>query len=118
MRLPRTLLFSVLVFSTGFAGGSVLMCTAERCWLHKATHAVATQWRSPDTQDFVRDLRLSPEQARELDGVLAETTHEYADLHVFAHQIRENGLTQIRAMLSPEQRIKLDRLLQEGGKSQ
>ncbi len=111
----RALVYVLVVFFCGAIAGALVMNVAEHYWLHPRPAAAAENWgdigeRRSAIELFKQQLNLTPDQTKQLEGILDETMIQYEDLHTFTHHIRDNGLLQIRAMLNEDQRKKFDEL--------
>jgi len=112
----RALLYVLLVFLSGVVAGALSMNMAEHYWLHpRQASASAENWgdsseRRGAIELFKKQLNLTPDQIKQLEVILDETMTQYEDLHSFTHHIRDNGLTEIRAMLDDTQKKQFDEL--------
>lgn len=63
-------------------------------------------------ESMKRDLNLSEQQATEIRAILEQTRNEYralrAEVRPRYDQVRQNGRTRIRALLTPEQQQRFD----------
>lgn len=66
---------------------------------------------------FTHDLNLDPEQQKEIEAIFNDTRAKYAALHERLdpeyEQVRQQGRDKIRAILTPEQKPKLEELLRQ-----
>lgn len=104
------------VFLLGAALGGVLGYVFAHHSVSAANQPLSEpERRARRVEQLTRDLSLTPEQAKQLDAILllrhtqARTLHEQADAQV--EQVRQMGRNDIRAILSPEQKPKLEEFL-------
>jgi Spy/CpxP family protein refolding chaperone len=116
----KALALIALVFVLGVALGAVGHSLADRRVLGARTQPPAPflQPRPNPPRAVARlttELKLTPEQQKQIGDILADTQHRYDAIHdqmnpQFA-QIREQGHDQIRQILTPEQRPKFEDFL-------
>lgn len=105
----------ILVFVLGIALGAVGHSVADRRVLGARTPSPFLQPRPNPPRAVARlttELKLTPEQQKEIGDILADMQHRYDVVHdqmnpQFA-EIREQGRNQIRQVLTPEQRPKFE----------
>jgi Spy/CpxP family protein refolding chaperone len=104
------------VFLLGAALGGVLGYVFAHHSVSAANQPLSEpERRARRVEQLTRDLSLTPEQAKQLDAILllrhtqARALHEQADAQV--EQVRQMGRNDIRAILSPEQKPKLEEFL-------
>jgi Spy/CpxP family protein refolding chaperone len=104
------------VFLLGAALGGVLGYVFAHHSVSAANQPLSeTERRARRVEQLTRELSLTPEQAKQLDAILllrhtqARTLHEQVDAQV--EQVRQMGRNDIRAILSPEQKPKLEEFL-------
>jgi hypothetical protein len=69
------------------------------------------------TSPLLKDLALSPDQQKQIDGVLAQMQAQYGTIHEQwssqMDQTRKQGRDQIRAILTPDQASQFDDTLRK-----
>ncbi len=108
----RATIYIVLIFLCGGLTGVV----ATNAWIHWWPWSISARADSPHSTQhtvdkFTRELSLTPEQAKLLNNILDETHTKYRQLETEQEEIRMEGRTRIREMLTPEQRPKYEQLL-------
>jgi Spy/CpxP family protein refolding chaperone len=77
----------------------------------------AHQKMTSATSPALKDLGLSPDQQKQIDGVLAQLQTQYGTIHeqwsARMDQTRKQGRDQIRAILTPDQASKFDDTLRK-----
>jgi len=116
MKTFKAVLLLSLIFVAGFAGGVV----TTRVWTR---HVIATVAAHPEMlrlrieRELVWRLRLDPRQRREVHEILAESHERLRNLRQeFQPQltaVMQDTRRKIDAVLTPEQRDRLDRLAKE-----
>ena len=116
----KALALIALVFVLGVALGAVGHSVADRRVLGARTQAPAPflQPRPNPPRAVARltnELKLTPDQQKEIGEILADTQHRYDVVHDQMNpefeKIREEGHDQIRQVLTPEQRPKFEDFL-------
>lgn len=111
-RTGRQALLSVLVvFILGIAlGGIGTYLREERVW-------GAQLPRHGARQQFYRDASVTTDQQKQIDAIIDGTRSKYRDLYepldAQRASIREQGRDQIRAVLTPDQRVKFEQFIRQ-----
>ncbi len=112
----RNVLYLVLIFACGLLIGATIMDLAEHSWLHAIPRSeVDIRQHRRIAREMARRLDLSPQQQAAVDRILRHTVHAYLLIEKqvspqFA-AVRARGRRQIRAILTPAQRTKFDRMV-------
>ncbi len=104
----------LVVFVLGILLGALATYIAgERVWARGEGRG---KGRVRLQEQLTRELALSAEQQKQLATVLEETKKKYETLYepvrAQAEQVRQQGRENIRAILSAEQRVKFEEILQ------
>ena len=105
-----------LVFLLGAALGGVL----GYLFAHRPVSAANPPLSEPERRakrvaEFTKELSLTPQQAQQLDGILAhwhgetKAIHDQTDVQIEA--IRQKGRNEVRAILTSEQKPKFEEFL-------
>lgn len=110
----RAVVYLLLVFLLGFAGGGLAgYWGAKAGWFHRFG---AGGERGP-LKWLTRELDLTPEQQEQLEPILDKTGQEYFRLYEKVRpefkQVRQEAREKIRALLTPEQRVRFEELVRE-----
>ncbi|MDA2913708.1 hypothetical protein MYX77_07085 [Acidobacteriia bacterium AH_259_A11_L15] len=110
----RAVVYLLLVFLLGFAGGGLASYWAAKAgWFHRFG---AGGERGP-LKWLTRELDLTPEQQEQLKPILDKTGQEYFLLYEKVRpefeQVRQQTREKIRALLTPEQRARFEELVRE-----
>ncbi len=108
----------VLIFILGVATGGIghrfLESKGYFLW---HSHSGARPSRGEVVERFTKELGLSPQQAQQLNTILAEQEQKFRDLnHSFRSQadtLRQEGRNKIRAILNDDQKPKFDEMLRK-----
>lgn len=110
---PRVLLLLTMVFVAGFAGGVL----ATKLTVAPITRAGVPGWQEGGrvvTLDMLtKELKLSPEQASEVETVLDDFVLHYQNLQGQMDDWRLEGKKRITRVLTPEQQKKFESLMQQ-----
>lgn len=111
-RKAALLVFVVFVLGIALGGVGVYTVTARV----QAAHAQASAHTPANTMAmFTRDLNLTPEQQKQIQGIIGDTRARYAVLHdkfdPEYERVRQAGRERIRQILTAEQQPKLEDLL-------
>ena len=103
-----------LVFLCGAVSGMV----AARFVLPQVIAAkAASAWKDGGKEmaidRFKKELDLTPQQAEEIETVLDDYVMYYQMLQSQMDEVRATGKNRILQVLSPQQRVKFDRMLSE-----
>jgi Spy/CpxP family protein refolding chaperone len=110
-------LWIVLSLLVAFAAGVLGGIFAERIFFHPRQHVRAQRGPShpPDLEGMARDLGLSAEQKVEIKKIFEENEVRFKELRTDMHSrlsgIRSEIKNQIDAMLTPEQKQKLEAII-------
>lgn len=112
----RNVLYLVLIFACGLLIGATAMDLAEHTWLHKIPRSeVDIRQHRRIAREMARRLGLSAEQQTAVDRILRHTVHAYLLIEKQVSPqftaVRARGRQQIRAILTPEQRIQFDQMV-------
>ena len=111
---PRIVLLLSLVFLCGAVSGALVFRLA---YAPTSSPKVGSYWkeggREISLQRFKKELNLSPEQSAEIESVLDDFVMYYQMLQTQMEDVRGNGKQRIVQALSPEQRLKFERMLDE-----
>jgi hypothetical protein len=116
----KAAIWVVVVFLLGAAAGGVLgFGYAHRTVsaANQAAPAPEAERRARRVAELTQELGLSSEQAKQLDAILvrrhaeAKAIHEQADAQL--ENNRQTGRDEVRAILTPEQKPKLEAFLQK-----
>lgn len=114
----KAVLLVSLVFVLGIAlGGVGVYVVTSRV---QAARPQATLRNPANTMAiFTRDLNLTPDQQKQIQGIFSDTRAHYAELHDKFDpeymRVRQEGRERIRQSLTPEQRSKFEDLLRRIG---
>ncbi len=114
MGTRRAVVYLLLVFLLGFAGGGLAgYWGAKAGWFHRFGSGGE---RGP-LKWLTRELDLTPEQQEQLEPILDKTGQEYFRLYEKVRpefeQVRQQTREKIRALLTPEQRVRFEELVRE-----
>lgn len=112
-RNPRVLSILVLVFVCGALAGAVVTRYATTT----TPRGPAAYWTKGGKEiavaHFVKELDLTPQQAREIEMVLDDFTLYYETLQSQIDEVRANGKERIMRILNPEQQKRFERMLHD-----
>lgn len=110
----RAFVYLLVVFLLGLALGSLGTFWAWKSGQLRAWWGSRYSTRSP-VEWLNRELNLTAEQQKQLEGILDETAAGYRDIRERVgpeyEQVRRAGREKIRAILTPEQRAKFEELV-------
>ena len=112
----RAVVYLALIFLSGLLLGGTLMNFAEHYWLHAhAANETDISQHRLIAADMSKRLHLTAAQQEKVDRVLQNTIGQYQQLEVrlepqFDH-VREHDRQQLRAILTPAQRLRFDRIV-------
>ena len=116
MKTLKPWLVIILVFIAGFVGGVVTTRAVVRHWVGQAI-ANPDRVRGLIQRRLALRLRLDRQQRQEVNEILTDTQAELRHLRMdFAprySEIMSNAQSEISAILTPEQRVRFDRLREE-----
>ena len=114
-RHPKVILTLLLVFVAGAVSGALGMRLGLHERLHPTAVSASTKEASRDAvlQNLKNKLDLSPEQARQIAGFLDEYRHYYESLEEQLDDLRSTGKKNILSILSPAQREKFEKMMEE-----
>jgi Spy/CpxP family protein refolding chaperone len=111
----------VLSLLVAFAAGVLGGVFAERMFLHprKHTRAQRLQPHPPDLEEMARDLGLSPDQKESIRQIFEKNDSRFKELYTDMHNrlsaIRSEIKNQVDAVLTPEQKQKMDAIIAQHG---
>jgi Spy/CpxP family protein refolding chaperone len=114
-------LWIVLSLLVAFAAGVLGGIFAERIFFHPRQHTRAQRGLShpPDLEEMARDLGLSAEQKAAIKNIFEENEVRFKELSVDMHNrlsgIRSEIKNQIDAVLTPEQKQKMEAIIAKHG---
>ena len=106
----RAALYIALIFFCGFVSGTLV----TNIWTQWGPTVSAqgdsnrSSRRERTVERFTRELSLSPDQAAQLNQILAETRQSY---RTSESEVRQQGRDRIRQILTPEQRARYEETL-------
>jgi len=113
---PRILALLFLIFLCGALAGAITVRAGLHARLHR--NASAAFWNDSRDAQFSYDrlkkeLDLTPEQADRLKTILDDFVKYHDDLEAQIEDMRATGRNRIVQMLTPEQRVRFEKLSQE-----
>jgi len=113
----RAALWVAVVFLLGAALGGVVGYIFAHRTVSANAPMTAQQRRARKVEQLTKDANLTPEQRQQLESILTQLHGEYKALHEQADaqidQARQKGRSQIRAMLTPEQKLAFEEFLKK-----
>ncbi|SRR5579884_3763815 len=109
----RASLYLLLIFLCGTVTGVVGM-NLWSYWRPRVASAnadTAPYSAQHTVERFTRELDLTPEQAKQLNGILDDTHRAYRVKQSEVEAIRQQGRNRIREMLTGDQRVKYEAFL-------
>ncbi len=110
---PRILSLLLLVFLGGVACGVYAM----RYTVARTALRPSVSWRDGGrgrTMAHLKDdLKLTPEQAQQIETLLDDLAKYYDNLQAQMDDFRQDGKERIKKILTPEQQKKFDKILSE-----
>jgi hypothetical protein len=107
---PRVLAILMLVFLSGAAVGALVMRVRLQDRLHPAS---STFWKNDTLLSYDRltkELKLSPEQSRQLRSILDDYARYHQDLQAQMDDWKATGKNQILRILNSDQRARFEQL--------
>lgn len=106
-----------VVFLLGAAlGGMLGYIFAHRSYAAPPAQISDQVRRQQKVELLTRELKLTPSQAQQFDGIIAELQAQFKAIRKQADpqldEARQNGRARLRAVLTPEQRPKFEEYLQ------
>lgn len=112
-RNPRVLSVVILVFLCGAVAGALGM----RLGLHQAMHKPGLYWKEGgkdiSLQRFKKELNLTPQQEKDMEGVLDDFMMYYQTLQAQMDEVRAAGKSRILRILNNDQKQRFERMLNE-----
>jgi len=108
---PRVLAILLVVFLAGAVLGALTM----REGLHARMHA-GSIWKNDSLVSYdklTKELKLTPEQSRQLKMILDDYARYRQDLQVQLDDWKATGKNQILRILDPDQRARFEKLVAE-----
>ncbi len=104
------------VFVLGIALGALgVYLAGGRVWGARPEATSYRDKRAHLVEQLTRELTLTPEQQKQLEAILTDMQAKYRALHEQitpqTEQVRQQGRERIRAILTPEQKPKLEDFL-------
>lgn len=110
---PRVLAILVLVFLCGAVAGAIAM----RAGLHARLHPTTSPFWKNETMlsydKLTKDLKLTPEQCRQLRTILDDYARYRQDLQAQLDDWKATGKNQILRILDPDQRERFEKITVE-----
>ena len=114
----KAAIWVVIVFLLGVVGGGML----GYGYAHHSVSAASAPPPEPERRarrvaELTERLSLTPDQAKQLDGILlkwhgqVKAIHDQSDAQM--EQLRQKGRDEVRAILTPEQKPKFEEFLQK-----
>jgi Spy/CpxP family protein refolding chaperone len=105
-----------VVFLLGAAlGGMIGYVFARHTALAAPPQMTEAAKRAQKVQRLTQELNLSPDQQKQLDAIMASVQAQYKAIHQSTNpqinEARQKGREQIRAILTPEQKLKFEEFL-------
>ena len=110
---PRVLLTLLLVFLSGSLAGALAMRYGVHPTIHRAPPAWTEGGREISLQRFEKELRLSPDQSRNMERILDDFMMYYHSLQAQMDEVRADGKERIMRILDPEQKKRFEQMLGE-----
>jgi len=117
----RYRLWIVLSLLVAFAAGVLGGIFAERTILHPRHHTRVQRGSAhpPDLEEMARDLGLSPAQKEGIQRIFESNDVKFKELYTEMHNrlaaLRSEIQTQIDALLTPEQKQKMEAIIAKHG---
>jgi len=114
-------LWIVLSLLVAFAAGVLGGIFAERIFFHPRKHTPAQRGPShpPDLEEMARNLGLSPDQKESIRQIFEKNDSRFKELYTDMHNrlsaIRTEIKNQIDALLTPEQKQKMEAIIARHG---
>jgi Spy/CpxP family protein refolding chaperone len=112
---PKIVSTLMVVFLAGAATGALSMQVGLHKMLHRTPARSNLQNRDAILNQFKTELGLTQPQTEKLALVLDDYRQYYQSVQDQLDDMRNTGKNQIMAILSPEQRQKFDKLMNELG---
>jgi len=115
----RYRLWIVLSLLVAFAAGVLGGIFAERLFIHPRHHTRAVRGPShpPDLEEMARNLGLSPDQKERIRQIFESNDGKFRELYIEMHNrlsaLRTEIKNQIDAVLTPEQKQKMEAIIAE-----
>jgi len=97
---------AIISFALVFLCGCVLGAVTMTFWLHPNLHRPPASGMNMSVKEWTQELDLTPEQTRQLTSILADFGHYYDNLLA-------DGNSRVLQILTPEQRRRFERMMQE-----
>ncbi len=110
---PRLIGMLLLVFLCGVVVGMLGMSLSGRRWAYAQQASWKEGSKEVTLERFKRELRLTPQQAAELESVLDDFFKYYHTLQAQLDEVRATGRHRILRLLNPEQRKKFEQMMSE-----
>jgi hypothetical protein len=112
---PRVLSILVLVFLCGAAFGALTMRATLRARLHPNSNS--NFWKNETLLSYDKltrdeELKLSPEQCRQLRGILDDYARYHQDLQAQMDDWKATGKNQILRILDAGQRARFEQMIE------
>lgn len=112
----KPFLWLLLVFLLGLVlGGLAIEFAHDRGYL--ASRSRRGDWRQHAVERFTRELSLNADQRKQLESILDETKKKYQAIGEATRPqydaVRQEGREKIRAILTPEQKVKFEELIRQ-----
>jgi Spy/CpxP family protein refolding chaperone len=117
----KTRLWIILSLLVAFAAGVLGGIFAERIFIHPRHHTQAQRGPShpPDMEEMARSLGLSPDQKERIKQIFASNDGKFKELYTEMHDrlsaLRSEIKSQIDAVLTPEQKEKMEAIIAKHG---
>jgi Spy/CpxP family protein refolding chaperone len=117
MKTWKAIIAVVMVFAAGTMFGALIALRVAPIW-HLASIPAREAVTRRMNERIDAELQLTPQQRQQVAGIIGENQRELADIRKEVaprvHQIIRKSQAQIRALLTPEQQVKFDRLIMRG----
>lgn len=117
----KTRIWIVLSLLVAFAAGVVGGVFAERMFIHPRRHTQAQRAPShpPNLEEMARNLGLSPDQKESIRQIFEQSDGKFKELYTDMHNrlsaLRTEIKNQIDAVLTPEQKQKMEAIIAKHG---
>lgn len=108
---------TILTMSAVFTLGAIMGASCGILVSRNAASALSLKSRPGIVEKFKTRLKLSPEQAQQIESILDQTHHDFNELHLVVkpqfEEIRQKMRSEIRQILREEQKQDYQAMLRE-----
>ena len=105
---PRVIAILLVVFLAGAVVGALTMREGLHRWIHPSKTDTLLKY-----DRLTKELKLTPEQSRQLRAILDDYARYRQDLQVQLDDWQATGKNQILRILDPDQRVRFEKLVNE-----